>query len=119
MLLGVPLTRVLRRIRETRERRYLLFRGFFRGVTDESEDREEALQPRLHSVMLTPGSGAIGKSLAMLDLAASGVEVTSVRRRNVRTAMPAPTSTLEEGDVLVLMGTEEALAAAEMKLMQG
>jgi len=119
MLLGVPLTRVLRRIRETRERRYLLFRGFFRGVTDESEGREEALQPRLHSVMLTPGSGAIGKSLAALDLAASGVEVTSVRRRNVRTAMPAPDSTLEEGDVLVLMGTEDMLAAAEMKLMQG
>ena len=88
-------------------------------MTDESEDREEALQPRLHSVMLTPGSGAIGKSLAALNLGASGVEVTSVRRRNVRTALPAPDSMLEEGDVLVLVGTEETLAAAEMKLMQG
>ena len=119
VLLGVPLTRVLRRIRETRERRYLLFRGFYRGVTDEAEGRDEALQPRLHSVMLTPGSGAIGKSLAALNLGASGVEVTSVRRRNVRTALPAPDSMLEEGDVLVLVGTEETLAAAEMKLMQG
>jgi len=57
--------------------------------------------------------------LAALNLGASGVEVTSVRRRNVRTAMPAPDSVLEEGDVLVLVGTEATLAAAEMKLMQG
>ncbi len=119
MLLGVPLTRVLRRIRDTREQRYHLFRGFFRGVTDEGEDREESLQPRLHSVILTPGSHAIGKSLDRLRLPAVQVEVTAVRRRNVRTVTPSPDTVLEEGDVVVVMGTEEAVAAAEMKLMQG
>lgn len=119
MLLGVPLTRVLRRIRETREQRYQLFRGFFRGVTDESENNEEALQRRLHSVTLPPGSGAVGKRLDRLNLAAFDVEVTAVRRRNVRTMTPAPDTVLEEGDVVVVLGTEEAVTAAEMKLMQG
>jgi CPA2 family monovalent cation:H+ antiporter-2 len=119
MLLGVPITRVLRRIRETRERRYQLFRGFFRGVTDEAEGREEALQPRLHSVVLAPGSAAIGKSLSTLDLESRQVEVTAIRRRNVRTVTPAPDTELEEGDVVVLLGTEDAVAAAEMKLVQG
>ncbi|HWI13408.1 MAG TPA: cation:proton antiporter, partial [Burkholderiales bacterium] len=119
MLLGVPLTRVLRRIRETREQRYQLFRGFFRGVTDETEDREEALQQRLHSVVLTQGSGAIGKRLDKLNLPSADVQITAVRRRNVRTTTPAPDTVLEEGDVVVVVGTAEAVLAAEMKLMQG
>jgi CPA2 family monovalent cation:H+ antiporter-2 len=88
-------------------------------VTDESEDREEALQQRLHSVALTQGSGAIGKRLDKLNLPSVGVEVAAVRRRNVRTTTPAPDTVLEEGDIVVVLGTAEAVIAAEMKLMQG
>ena len=47
MLLGVPVNRVLARIRETREHRYDLFRGFFRGVTDEPGEERDRLQLRL------------------------------------------------------------------------
>ncbi len=118
MLLGTPLNRVLRRIREMRAHRYSLFRGFYRGMTDEADDADE-MQPRLHSVIVTEGAAAIGKSLEELDLAALDVEVTAVRRRNVRTVTPAPDTRIEEGDVIVLLGVEEDLAAAEMKLMQG
>jgi CPA2 family monovalent cation:H+ antiporter-2 len=32
VLLGVPLNRVLKRIRQTRSQRYSLLRGFYRGV---------------------------------------------------------------------------------------
>ena len=69
MLLGVPFNRVLRRIRETREQRYGLFRGFFRGVTDETGEERDRLQPRLHSVVIAPGAAAIGKTLRELELA--------------------------------------------------
>jgi CPA2 family monovalent cation:H+ antiporter-2 len=34
MLMGVPLNRVVKRIRTFREERYKLFRGFFRGMSD-------------------------------------------------------------------------------------
>ena len=119
MLLGVPLNRVLRRIRETREHRYSLFRGFFRGITDEGDSEDQALQPRLHSVAITPGAAAIGKALSEIDLASLNVEVTAVRRRNVRTVTPVADTRIEEADVLVLLGVEEDLAAAEMKLLQG
>jgi CPA2 family monovalent cation:H+ antiporter-2 len=117
MLLGVPLKRVLARIRETREHRYSLFRGFFRGITDESESEED--QPRLHSVVLSPGAAGIGRTLREIDLASLDVEVTAVRRRNVRTLTPEDGTRIEEGDVLVLLGLEADLAAAEMKLLQG
>ncbi|MGQ0522820.1 MAG: monovalent cation:proton antiporter-2 (CPA2) family protein [Betaproteobacteria bacterium] len=118
MLLGTPLNRVLRRIRQTRTERYALFRGFYRGVTD-AEDAEDASQPRLHSVVIAPGAAAIGKSLADLDLANLNISVNAVRRRNVRTVTPRADTRIEEGDVLVLMGLEEDLAAAEMRLLQG
>ena len=119
MLTGVPLNRVLRRIRETREQRYSLFRGFFRGITDEADSEDEASQPRLHSVTIAPGSAAIGRTLGELDLARLNVEVTAVRRRNIRGIAPDSMTRVEEGDVLVLLGAEADLAAAEIKLVQG
>ena len=119
MLTGVPLNRVLRRIRETREQRYGLFRGFFRGVTDETGEDRDRLQPRLHSVTVSPGAWAVGKSLAELDLGALGVEVTAVRRRKERNLQPTADVLLNVGDVIVLRGLEEGLALAEARLLQG
>jgi CPA2 family monovalent cation:H+ antiporter-2 len=69
--------------------------------------------------MIAPGASAIGKSLGELALADLQVEVTAVRRRNVRTVTPAPDTRIAEGDVVVLLGVEGDLAAAEMKLLQG
>jgi CPA2 family monovalent cation:H+ antiporter-2 len=119
MLVGVPLNRVLRRIRDTRERRYTLFRGFFRGVSDETGEASDHLQPRLHSITVSPGAWAAGRSLRELDLAALGVEATALRRRRERQVQPTAEVRLEVGDVLVLRGLEEGLALAEAKLLQG
>jgi len=119
MLLGVPLHRVLARIRETREQRYSLFRGFFRGITDESEGSGEAWQPRLRSVTIEPGAAGVGKTLGAIGLETLRIEVTAVRRRSIRGVAPAPDTRIEEGDVLVLLGSEQDLAAAEIRLMQG
>jgi CPA2 family monovalent cation:H+ antiporter-2 len=119
MLLGLPLNRVLGVIRETREQRYTLFRGFFRGITDEAGDGDGADQPRLHTVAITHRAAAIGRTLGEIDLGRLRVQVTAVRRRNIRGVAPEPTTRIEEGDVLVLLGAERDLAAAEIRLMQG
>ena len=119
VLLGVPLRRVVRRIRDVREHRYSLMRGFFHGGTDEAEDPDEAREPRLHSVTLATGAGASGRSLGELALDQLGVRVTALRRRELRMISPDPKTALQEGDVIVLLGTPEQLAAAEMRLLQG
>lgn len=119
LLLGVPLNRVLKRIRETREERYSGFRGFFRGVTDQAAEQNDALQLRLRSVMIPSGAAAVGKSLAAIDLARFSVDITAVRRRNIRGLSPAPETVIETGDVVVLRGTPAGLAAAEIRLLQG
>jgi CPA2 family monovalent cation:H+ antiporter-2 len=119
MLLGVPLNRVLRRIRDTREQRYSLLRGYFHGATDAAEDAAHKAQKLLHSVLIAPGAAAIGKTLGEIEFARLKVEVKAVRRRNVHAQAPQPDARIEAGDVLVLLGSERDCAAAEMKLMQG
>jgi len=119
ILLGVPLNRVLRRIRDTRAQRYSLLRGYFHGATDAAEDAAHRELKLLHSVLIAPGAAAIGRTLDELALARYRVEIKAVRRRDVRAQEPQPDAPIAAGDVLVLLGTEQDCAAAEMKLMQG
>jgi CPA2 family monovalent cation:H+ antiporter-2 len=117
LLLGVPLNRVLKRIRDIREERYSLFRGFFHGATD-AADAADNLQPRLHSVLLPDRAHAVGKTLAALDLAGL-VEVRGIRRRGSRAQPPDAQWRFEGGDVVVLLGLPENLALAEHRLLGG
>ncbi|WP_148717196.1 monovalent cation:proton antiporter family protein [Chitinolyticbacter meiyuanensis] len=118
MMLGVPLNRVLKRIRAVREDRYQMFRGFFRGTVEDLEEGERPM-PRLHTVLLVAGASAIGRALGTLDLVGLHVEVKSLRRKSQAAVTPDAELVLSEGDVLVLLGEPENLAAAEMLLLQG
>jgi monovalent cation:H+ antiporter-2, CPA2 family len=70
-------------------------------------------------VIVAPGSAAVGKSLSDLELGRFHVEVTAIRRRNIRSSSPDPDTRLTEGDVVVLRGAQDELALAEMFLLQG
>ena len=117
MQLGVPLNRVLRRLREVRQERYQFMRGFFPGATD--EEAAEGEQPRLRTIVVGPDAACVGKTLASLNLGAIEAQVTAVRRKGSREVNPAPETRLQPGDVLVLLGTQGALARAEIRLLQG
>ncbi|MBV8680232.1 MAG: TrkA C-terminal domain-containing protein, partial [Aquitalea sp.] len=114
-----PLNRVLRRIRSVREERYNLFRGFFRGTSDDAEGMDEALVPRLLSIQACSGAHAIGHPLAALHLEQLGVEVKSVRRNSIRRLDFDGDFSIEANDVLVLLGTPEQLALAEARILEG
>jgi monovalent cation:H+ antiporter-2, CPA2 family len=119
LMAGLPLPRVLRRIRETRRARYDLMRGFFPGASDDETSLEETAQPRLHSVMLGADAYAVGKRLVDLGLAEMDVEVTALRRTDLRASLPKPELELKGSDVLVLLGAPERLALAEERLLRG
>jgi CPA2 family monovalent cation:H+ antiporter-2 len=119
VLLGVPLNRVVKRIRHFREERYQMFRGFFHGRSDFTLDEQTKDRPRLHSVALPSESYACGKRLLDLNLASFGVEIKSIRRPNAKAMDASPNIQLAEGDMVVLLGTPDNLSGAETYLLSG
>ncbi|MCR4301186.1 MAG: monovalent cation:proton antiporter-2 (CPA2) family protein [Sulfuricaulis sp.] len=119
LLLGVPVSRIVRHVRDVRTDRYRMLRGFFHGEdVDEGQD-PHAYQERLHSISLPAGAYAVGRLIADLHLEESGVGVSAVRRGGIRGPEPSPETKLTAGDVLVLYGAPDALEQAEKILMEG
>ncbi len=119
LMSGVPLSRVIRRVQESRAGRYAAFSGYFRTAQNGADDAGESMQPRFSSVLLKNDSAAAGRKLGELGLAELGVEVNAVRRRHVHGAQPVAEMLLQAGDILVLLGLPEALLAAESRLHKG
>jgi CPA2 family monovalent cation:H+ antiporter-2 len=117
VLLGVPLARVVRRVRDARDTRYRLLRGYFHGADDADDTIEDPDHQRLHSLRLEAGSAAAGRRLDELELAATGAEVKSVRRRGILGDDPSGSLVLQGGDVVVLRGPSEAIERAQAKLL--
>ncbi|MFT4172970.1 MAG: cation:proton antiporter [Rhodocyclaceae bacterium] len=117
-LIGLPITRVIRRMRDIRTQRYGVMRGFFHGA-NEAGDRPDALQERLHSMVLEPGAYAIGRTIDELGLQNTGATVTAVRRRGIRAVNPTPDTRFIDGDVVVILGVPAELARAEEVLLKG
>jgi CPA2 family monovalent cation:H+ antiporter-2 len=113
MLAGVPLNRVLREIRDMREQRYELFRGFFHGITDD----EDAAAPRLHALQLPPSARVVGRRIDACGLDSIGVVVKAIRRGPGPALVLEPGLLLQAGDTLVLLGTPQQLDAAELTLI--
>ena len=118
VLLGIPLNRVVKRIRLFREERYKMFKGYFHGVSDMDAANEQRV--RLHSVEINNDSHAKNLRLDHIDLARFNVEVQLIRRPNMLEDIHARDDiVLEAGDVLVLFGSPQSLIAAEIYLISG
>ncbi|UCH53018.1 MAG: NAD-binding protein, partial [Pseudomonadota bacterium] len=119
LLLGVPVAKIVQQVREVRRDRYRMLRGFFHGVYENEDERGDAYQERLHSVILPEGAVAVGRQIADLHFEEIGVQVSAVRRGGIRGPEPAPETKLTAGDVVVLFGAPEALEQAEKILLEG
>jgi CPA2 family monovalent cation:H+ antiporter-2 len=111
VIVGVPLSRVMRRVSQVRDEQYGLLRGLFTGAGDEER------AARLHAVTLENGASAIGRQISELELK---VEVRAVRRPGAKLRLtPQQAGALQVGDIVVLLGAPELLSAAEEKLLRG
>ncbi|MHB8948857.1 MAG: cation:proton antiporter domain-containing protein [Rhodoferax sp.] len=116
-LVGVPMRRVIRIVRDQRDARYNLLRGYFHGADDDSGD--ELNQDRLATLTLPFGAKIVGKSLSQLAPLATGVRIVSLRRSVGQVKLVNQDLLIEEGDTLVLSGKAEMLALAEQRLLKG
>jgi CPA2 family monovalent cation:H+ antiporter-2 len=118
LLLKVPVSRVMKTIGDIRGNRYNLMRTLYRQGESEIVP-QEAMREQLYTLVLPPGAWSVGRTIA--DVKARGAEVTvsAIRRAGILGREPSPDSVLEEGDVLVLFGSPEALEHAEAVLLMG
>ncbi|MGH8502587.1 MAG: NAD-binding protein, partial [Gammaproteobacteria bacterium] len=115
LLLGLPSGEVFRAMNAVRGERYRLLAGLFTSMrgADESDDPRQ-----LHTIVLPADAYAVGRRLQQLELAASGVALT-VLRRGSRYGTSAADFVLAAGDVLVMYGSPDQLDAAENRLFNG
>lgn len=119
LMAGVPLNRVVRRVQENRARRYAMFNGYLQTSDVEELEISEGMQPRFMNVFLKDDSYAVGRYLREVELENLKVEAKALRRYNVHGAQPSEEMILQAGDVLVLLGLQEALEIAELRLHNG
>ncbi len=117
VLLGVPLNRVVKRIRLFREERYKMFKGFFHGISDGDEAVERAA-PRFHSLPVNALAYCIGKSIKDIYFGICKAEITAVRRDSNPVEV-SPDFVFQEGDVVVLLAKPHDLVLAERILLTG
>ena len=114
VLLDVPISRVVRRMREQQNGRYHLLREFFLGDSTLAYTQQEHDADRLRPVVLPPDSSAVGRALSEIDL--KGVAIAALVRRGQRQLTPSHETRLEVGDVVVLFGSPDDLQRAERSL---
>jgi CPA2 family monovalent cation:H+ antiporter-2 len=117
MSLKVPPSTVMRSVAQLRGNRYEMLRTVIaRG--DHSEN-DAAFSEEVRSVVLPPGSWCIGKCVDEVRKAGAQVAFTGIRRQGILGREPAGDMAFEDGDIVVIYGTPEALEHAEAVMLAG
>lgn len=113
--LGLPLARVVRRVRAERTGHYRHLRELFAGDPLEESSVAEGAADRLHAVTLPQDCRHVGQPLSALPL--DGVAVAALLRNGRRQLQPDSATLTEVGDALVLLGPPDAIARTEARLL--
>lgn len=116
---GVPMSRVLRRIRKERDNRYGDMHGFYPGDTTEvTADRRDLLE-FIHAVAIPEEAFAVNKSLAELNIEERRVEVVGLRRDGEELQNPKADTVIQALDIIVVKGKPRRVERVERYLMTG
>jgi CPA2 family monovalent cation:H+ antiporter-2 len=118
-LSGVPMSRILKRVRKERKGHYANMHGFFPGQTTELDYTKQNKLEFMHAVILTENAHAVGKSLYQLNLQQWRVNVRGLRRDNHELSEPDENIILLVGDVIVITAKPHKVERAERFLLEG
>ncbi|MEJ2346421.1 MAG: monovalent cation:proton antiporter-2 (CPA2) family protein [Gammaproteobacteria bacterium] len=116
-LMDVPISSIVRRVQRVRSDRYRMLQRVFPDDEPAPQEEQEGPRERLHAVTLPRGAHAVGRTLRELKL--PGITVTAVRHSGHRLGNPDPNARLDEGDVVVMLGTPANLEHGENVLLKG
>ncbi len=117
MSLHVPPATVMRSVAQLRGNRYEMLRNVIARGDGMSNDAE--FEEAVRSVVLPPGSWCIGKCVDEVRRAGADVAFTGIRRQGILGREPTGDTEFQDGDIVVIYGTPEALEHAEAVLLAG
>lgn len=118
VIFDVPLSRVIKKIREFRESKYKIFKGYFKGISDEKDDLIN--QHQLHSIEIKNKSFLNGKLLSDIPFEEYGISIHHLRRPNMLEDIePRDDLRLDTGDVVVVLGHSEEIRLFENYSLNG
>jgi CPA2 family monovalent cation:H+ antiporter-2 len=118
-LSGVPMSRILKRVRKERKGHYGNMHGFFPGETTELDYVKQDKLEFMHAVILTDNAYAVGKSLKTLNIQRMRITIKGLRRDNNELSEPDESTVLLAGDVLVITGKPRRVERSERFLLEG
>lgn len=115
VMLHVPGSRVLKKLRKVRQERYSTMRRLFSGEEIAFNEVEEGVMEYV-TIEMVQGCWAIGRKISELDLPAV-VAVTTLQRGEKRIPNPEEGIVIYQGDELVLFGPLVELESLEGKFL--
>lgn len=120
LMLNIPASKILSKIRSIHADRYQTIQGVFRGsdenflLEDEGDNRKS-----LHVITITENAYAVNKTIQEILDPAHPDALKILTRATHRFPNPRPTMTIEIGDVLVLYATPETAYLLTEQILQG
>lgn len=120
VLLGIPLSNVIKKIRIFRSDRYKMFRGYFAGATDVDSESVNQDLLQLHSIEIKEYFFANNKTISELIIKSFDIELQYIRRPNMlENIEPRPDILISSDDILVIVGTQINLNLFEKYVING
>ena len=120
VLLDIPLTRVIRKIRSFRNERYKIFRGYFMGASEANDDIQGQDQLQLHSIEIKNNFYLFNKQINQIPFKEFNVEIQHLRRPNMLEDIePRANIKLSKGDIIVILGLPNDLIEFEKFTING
>lgn len=120
MVLGIPLGRIVKKIRSFRSERYAMFRGYFKGSSDISDDFSGQEQLELHSIEVRRNPLLMGSKLESIPFEDFNIQIQYLRRPNMLEDIdPRPDIILDDGDILVILGLQQNIIHFEKYITSG
>jgi len=120
VLLDVPLARVIKKIRAFRNERYKIFRGYFMGSSEASDDMQGQDQLQLHTIEVKNNFYLKNKLINEIPFDRFNIEIQHLRRPNMLEDIEVRTDIkLKDGDVIVILGLPRDLIEFEKFTITG
>ena len=116
---GVPMSRILKRVRAERKGRYDHMHGFYPGETTEINPSTQDKLEFIHPIIVSSKAHAVGQTLAQLNLEKRKVKLKGLRRNQHELEKPTAEEKVLAGDVLIVVGKPRRVERAERFILEG